>query len=120
MDDFNNNRPNGSMYGESFDPADIQSSRTVSILAYIPFLFFLPLAAAPNSRFGRFHANQGLVLTLVWAIGTTVLRIIPFLGHPLARIYSIPMFLLVVLGMLRASGGRSLPLPIIGGVRIIR
>lgn len=119
MDDFNN-RPNGSMYGDWYDPADVESSRSVSLLAYIPCLFFLPLVAFTHSKFGRFHANQGLLLTIVWAIIGTILHMIPFIGGILARLFALPMLALMVTGMLRAFRGTAAPLPIIGGIRIIR
>lgn len=61
-----------------FDPADIEKNKTMAGLAYI--LFFLPLVASPDSPFGRFHANQGLVLLLFALIGSFVLSIIPIIG----------------------------------------
>ena len=119
MSDFYN-QPNGSMYGEQFDPADVDRSRAVSLLAYIPCLFFLPLVVHPDSRFGRFHANQGLVLLLVWVIIRTALHLIPFVGWILGKIFSLLMFLIMILGMLRAYSGKAIPLPIIGGIQIIK
>lgn len=107
-------------YGEQYDPADVESSKAVSLLAYIPCLFFLPLVVHPDSRFGKFHANQGLVLLLFWAVIDTVLHLIPFLGWFLSKIFSLLMFLITVLGMLRAYGGKAIPLPIIGGIQIIK
>lgn len=122
MSDYNG-RPDGPMppfYGEEYDPADVSRSRSVSLLAYIPFLFFLPLVVCPDSRFGKFHANQGLVLFLVWTIIGTLLHMIPFIGGLLGKVFALPMLLLMVCGMLRAYGGRAVPLPFIGGIRIIR
>lgn len=47
-----------------FDSKDITDNKVMAVLAYIGILFLIPLLAAPNSRFARFHANQGLVLFL--------------------------------------------------------
>jgi uncharacterized membrane protein len=107
-------------YGEQYDPFDVQDNRAVSILAYIPCLFFLPLVVHPDSRYGKFHANQGLVLLLVWVIVHFILNLIPLIGWLLNKIFSLLMFLLMILGMLRAYGGRAVPLPIIGVIQIIK
>ena len=45
-----------------FDAADIAKNKVLSLFAYIGILFLIPLLAAPNSKFARFHTNQGLVL----------------------------------------------------------
>ena len=51
-------------YTQQFHPQDISDGKAMSILAYFGILFFLPLVVCPQSRFGRFHANQGLILLL--------------------------------------------------------
>ncbi|WBY64416.1 MAG: DUF4870 domain-containing protein [Thermocaproicibacter melissae] len=107
-------------YGEQYDPIDVQNNRAVSVLAYIPFLFFLPLVVHPDSRYGRFHANQGLVLLLVWVIVHFILKWIPLIGWILNNFFSLFMFLLVILGMVRAYSGRAVPLPFIGQIEIIK
>ena len=48
-----------------YDQKDIQSNKTMGILAYFGLLVLVPIFAAKNSRFARFHANQGLVLLIV-------------------------------------------------------
>ena len=45
-----------------YDPRDIQENRGWGILSYFGFLVLIPIFAARNSYFARFHANQGLVL----------------------------------------------------------
>ena len=52
-------------YTSRMDPNDILQNKTLCGLAYVfPILFFLPLVSCPNSKFGRFHANQALLLFL--------------------------------------------------------
>lgn len=52
-----------------FDQSDLDSSNKWSyILAYLWILFFLPLVVCPDSKVGRFHANQGLLLLIFSAI----------------------------------------------------
>ena len=44
------------------DPQDVQANKVMAILAYFGLLVFVPLFAAKESRFARFHTNQGLIL----------------------------------------------------------
>lgn len=48
-----------------FDTQDAQDAKIWSILAYFGILFFLPLVGVPNSAYGKFHANQGLILLIL-------------------------------------------------------
>lgn len=40
-----------------FEAEDIEKNKVLSAVAYL--LFFIPLLAAPDSKYGKFHANQG-------------------------------------------------------------
>ena len=103
-----------------YDPQDIRRNRVVSMLAYFGFLFFLPLVVCPESRFGRFHANQGLVLLLFIVAGHWAFRFVRLFGWLFGGAYSLLMLILIIIGMVNAYSGRAVPLPIIGGIRIIR
>lgn len=123
MDDPYNRRGtpfNTSVWGDAYDPADIERSRAVSMLAYLGILFFLPLAVCPDSRYGRYHANQGLVLFLFSVVGHWALRYLPLFGRFFSWAYGVLMLILIIIGMVNAYNGRAVPLPIIGGIRIIR
>ena len=77
---FVNNMMNTNDTTSQFDPQDINDNKGMSVLAYIGILFLIPLLACPNSRFARYHTNQGLVLFLLeLAIGvvTGIFGIIP-------------------------------------------
>lgn len=101
-------------------PGTEDGSRAASVLAYLSVLFFLPLVVCPRSEFGRFHANQGLVLFLFSVVGSQVLRHVPLLGGFLAWLYGGLMILFMIIGMVNAYRGRMAELPIIGGIRLIR
>ncbi len=76
------------------DP-DVEKFKGLAVLAYIFFL--IPLIAAPNSKFARFHANQGLLLFILLVIvvfGVTVLQIALWL---VAKFITIDIFELVFL-----------------------
>ena len=42
------------------DPNDVQSNKVMAILAYFGILFLIPLLAAKESAYARYHTNQGL------------------------------------------------------------
>lgn len=127
---------------------DIKENKVYAALAYLGILFFLPLVACPNSKFGRYHANQGLLLL----IGSVLLNIVAWILRLIigaifrspVRIYgfntgvtSINGFGLVlstlvtiaavgvviwfmVLGIINAANGKTRPLPIIGKIDLIK
>ena len=39
-----------------YDSRDVEDNKVMAILAYIWILFLVPLLAAKNSRFARYHA----------------------------------------------------------------
>jgi len=49
---------------ESISEREIVSGRALAAVAYLPGLCFIGLLEAPNNRFVRFHARQGLALFL--------------------------------------------------------
>ena len=97
---------------EVFDPADIEKNKVMAGLAYI--LFFLPLVACPESRFGRFHANQGLILLLISIVGGIVLGIIPIIGWIIMPIFYIAVMVLAIMGLVAGLNGQAKKLPLIG------
>ncbi len=113
-----------------FDPTDIQNNKTMGILSYIGLLVLVPIFAAKDSKFARFHANQGLVLVIAQAIVTTVLSIIaailvhiPLIGWLLAfliRIIIPVVYIPSIIGIINAAKGQAKELPIIGGIKILK
>ena len=102
---------------DQFDKDDIEKNKAMGLLAYI--LFFIPLLAAKDSPFARYHANQGLVLFLCGLI-SSVLWIIPILGWIIAPILSIVITVLAVIGIINALNGKAKELPIIGKFNILK
>lgn len=102
----------------TFTAEDIEKNKVMSALAYI--IFFLPLIVCSDSPFGRFHANQGLLLLIVGIIGSIVLSIIPIIGWILLPIFSILVFVLAIIGLINALNGKAKELPVIGKYVIIK
>ncbi len=106
-----------------YDPADIEANKVLSLLSYLGILWLIPLLAAPNSRFARFHTNQGLILwiaNLIVGVAGGLLAIIPILGWLVALALSIIMLVLMIIGIVNAVQGRAKQLPIIGKYTLLK
>jgi len=101
------------------DPQDIEKNKAYAVLAYISILFLVPLLAAKDSPYARFHTNQGLVLFLL-EVALNILLAIPVLGWILAPIGWIAVVVFAVMGIINAAQGECKPLPIIGEIELIR
>jgi uncharacterized membrane protein len=108
--------------------SDIEQNKVFAVLAYLGILFLVPLLAAPNSRFARYHTNQGIVLfiTSVIAYPASWFLGIPFafftfgLGLALPVLLGIGLFALLVIGIVNAASGQCKPLPLIGHFELIK
>lgn len=97
---------------------DIEENKTMAGLAYL--IFFLPLIVSPDSGYGKFHANQALILWIIAISGRLILPLVPFIGGILNTLLSIGLLILGIMGMINGFGGRAEELPIIGHYRIIK
>ena len=102
----------------NFTPEDIESNKVMAGLAYI--LFFLPLVVCPDSPYGRYHANQGLLLLLLGLGGSIILSIIPIIGWLLLPIFALVVFIIAVIGLINGFTGKAKPIPIIGKYQLIK
>ena len=125
--DFVNNMMNTNDATSQFDPQDINNNKGMSVLAYIGFLFLVPLLACPNSKFARYHTNQGLVLFLLeFALGvvTGILGIIPIagliIGGLLSAVGGIFTLVLMIMGIINAAQGQAKELPLIGKITLLK
>lgn len=103
----------------SFDRTDIDQNKVIAALSYLGILFFLPLVACPNSKFGRFHANQGLILLICSVIGG-FLTIIPIIGNLASSLVGIAVFIFFLFGLINTLNGFAKELPFIGNISIIK
>ncbi len=108
------------------DTSDVDKNKVFAILAYIGILFLVPLLAAPDSKFARYHTNQGVVLFLfscaLWAAIFVVahiplVNVITCLAAPAVGLF---VLVLIVLGVINAASGRYKPLPLIGHFTIMK
>lgn len=113
-----------------YDTADINNNKVFAILAYIGILVLVPVFAAKESRFARFHANQGLVLfifyiawNIIYSIVNGVLKLIPFVGvffWLLGWLVNIVFLAFMIIGIVNAAQGKAKELPLVGSVKILK
>ena len=109
------------------------SNKAMGILAYLGLLVLVPIFAAKDSQYARFHANQGLVLciatvalSIAAGIITFVVSIVTFglLAVPVTIILYLALFAFwvafAILGILNACSGEAKKLPLLGNITIIK
>lgn len=120
-----------------FDKTDIEQNKVMAILSYLGILVLVPILAAKDSKFARFHANQGLILCIAWiawiivdSILTAVFRAIFWSGLGSWTLYSLFALLLnlvhivftvlAIIGIINALNGKAKELPVIGKYKILK
>ena len=110
---------------------DTSNDTLMGVLAYIGILCLIPLLAAKDSEFAQFHAKQGLnlfllevgVAVLSWVLGfMSIVGGLAFLGLMTMAIWlvQIGFFVLSIIGIVNALNGKKEPLPIIGGIKLVK
>lgn len=115
---------------------DAEQNKVMGVLAYFGLLVLVPIFAAKESKFARFHANQGLLLCIAWlgwwvvdsvisAILRSLLwntgawRLYATLGTLLNLVY-IVFTVLAVIGIINALNGKMKELPVIGKFKLLK
>ena len=113
-----NNFTNTANTTADYSPEDVAKNKLMAIIAYLGVLVMIPLFAAKDSPFARYHTNQGLVLFL-FSLLSYVAGLIPFVGWIIGAIISVLNLLLIIVGVLNAVKGEAKELPIIGKIKIL-
>ncbi|MCQ2424246.1 MAG: zinc ribbon domain-containing protein [Clostridia bacterium] len=121
-DKFNelNNTPDTT---SEYTKEDVEGNKLMGVLAYLGILVLIPIFAAKESKFARFHANQGLVLLIVdiiLAIVSSILGKIPLIGWLLGLVIDIIIIALVVIGIINVCNGKAKELPLIGKFKLLK
>ncbi len=95
-----------------FDKKDVDDNKVIAALSYIGILFLIPLLAKRESKFCQEHAKQGLVLFIVWIVGSFVFWF-PIIGWLLLII----VFLADLMAFIKALSGEFWEIPLIGPLR---
>ncbi len=119
------------------DP-DVETHKGMAVLGYI--LFLIPLVAAPNSKFARYHANQGLLLFILLVVSVVAIVILDVAQLLVTRFVTITILSfffgcafhllefgllasfvgLTIMGIINAANGLKKPGPAIGHWTLIK
>ncbi|MBQ0126675.1 MAG: zinc ribbon domain-containing protein [Bacteroidales bacterium] len=100
------------------DPEDINRNKVFAVLSYIGILVLIPIFCAKESRYARFHANQGLVLFLAELVCGAVAKI---LLRPWAEgLVSLVFFALAIMGIVYSVQGKAKELPVLGNIKLLK
>ena len=114
-----------------FDPQDIEKNKVMAILAYFGILVIIPILAAKESRFARFHSNQGLILliaAILYSVAYSILNsiILSISWHLIwimsiiALVCGLAFLAWFAIGIINAAKGRAKELPLIGHFKILK
>ena len=118
----------------SYDKNDIEKNKVLCAVSYISILFFLPLVACPESRFGKFHANQALILLIASVIlgaagGAlyTILWALPLIPNFIKTLVDTALDIVLwaapvagmIFGIVNAAQGKAKEIPLIGKFNLI-
>src|SRR4051812_11832956 len=108
--------PVASASGASTATSGGMDEKLAGLLSYlfIPAIIFLVMEPYNRNPFIRFHAFQGLFLGLASILGKFVLILIPVLGWILLPFFEVLIFVLIVIGAVKAYQGNKWHAPIIG------
>jgi len=114
----------------AFSAQDIEQGKVMGVLSYLGILVLIPIFAARESKFARFHANQGLILciaAIIYGVAYSVLSTIVlaiswrlYFVVSLIGLVGVVFLVLAVLGIINVLNGRAKELPLIGKYRILK
>ncbi|MBV6479562.1 MAG: hypothetical protein HGGPFJEG_02347 [Ignavibacteria bacterium] len=91
-------------------PEEIQSGKTMAIVAYL--IFFIPLLMDDmrKNKFVMYHTEQSIILLICYIICSIVATITCGVG----LVLYIPCIVFLIMGIMNAANGEVKPLPLIG------
>lgn len=102
------------------------NKKTTDIVAYIGVIGLIIAFAAGTREESKFHMNQSLAIvicTFVVGVLSGIGGFVPVVGWVIslvAGICSLVLFVFMILGILSAAKGEEKPLPVIGGIKILK
>lgn len=113
-----------------FSDTDIRKNKAMACLSYWGLLLLVPIFAAKDSPYARYHANQGLLLFLVniaYGIVSSIINsivgwipVVRGIVSGILTLGSIAIFVYVIVRTVEASRGKAKDIPIIGKFRLIK
>jgi uncharacterized membrane protein len=108
------------------------NDKIMAVLAYLGLLVLVPILAGKDSKFVKFHANQGLVLIIAYIILTVACNVIGVMtaafdiyviGLALGLVawaVNICLVVFAIMGIINAANGEEKELPIIGQYKLLK
>lgn len=105
-------------FTDELDPEDVKKNKLMAVLAYLGILVIIPICCAKDSKFAKFHANQGLVLCIAEIICSIFVttKIIGWIFSILDAV----LVVFAIIGIVYALQGKAKELPLIGNIRILK
>ena len=99
----------------TFDAKDIADNKVVATLSYLFVFVLVPLLLKKDSRFAQFHAKQGLVMAILFFIGSF------FFWVPLFGWAAFVLLIVVdVMALIKTLSGEAWEIPLVkDGVKMI-
>lgn len=91
---------------------EVEEGRAAALLAYVPFMCFVPLLKMRHNRFALRHGKQGLILLLVELLA--LIFYIPFVSRHFWASVLILSLLVSLYGLVQVLQGRDWKLPLLG------
>jgi len=105
----------------------VGDNKLFAILGYVlPFLFFVPLVMenSKNNTFARFHANQQLIVLILWigvqfVLGNVLYMVLSMAAFALMPLLNLAILVLAIMGIISAAQGQMKELPVVGTFKLI-
>ena len=97
---------------EDEDDLNVEESRLAALIAYVPFLCFIPLLNMRENKAALFHARQGVILFLIELAAGVFL--IDGISDFFFKAVLVAAVVLSAAGIYSALQGRKFRLPVIG------
>ncbi|MBQ9123900.1 MAG: hypothetical protein IJY10_10495 [Lachnospiraceae bacterium] len=97
--------------------------KVTGIVAYFTLIGWLIAYLAGDKNGAKFHLNQALVLAIaeiVLGFVGGILGLIPIIGGLVSFVLSVLLFICWVLGLVGAIKGEEKPVPVVGGIKILK
>lgn len=110
-------------FTSQMDPKDIADNKVMAVLAYLSWLILIPIFAARDSKFARFHVNQAIILVIVSFVLSLVAGILTAILWILGLVFwlvDLAVLALMIIGIINAAKGMAKELPLVGKFRLFK
>ncbi|MGI6257968.1 MAG: hypothetical protein ACOYJU_07855 [Anaerovoracaceae bacterium] len=124
--DYNQNNTNQMIYTQQ----EVNDGKAFAILAYLGILVLIPIFAAKDNKFARYHANQGLILFIGEVIYAIIYQVVAYIVLvsfwglywllTILGLVGLVFLVFAILGIVNAASGKAKELPVVGGIQILK